>query len=94
MTDEKRSRALSREEFESVMKRATELAASDPDSLDESSRTVMSQELLQFVRTNARVYVDVARANGAEGNRVRVETDSLDLLNRIFFEVGVKTTPK
>jgi len=48
MTDERRSRALTREEFESVMKRATELAASDPDSLDES--TMDEAELLRIAR--------------------------------------------
>ena len=49
MTDENsRSRALTRQEFEAVMKRATELAASDPDSMDES--TMDEAELLRIAQ--------------------------------------------
>jgi len=49
MTDDKsRSRALTRQEFEAVMKRATELAASDPESPDES--TMDEAEVLRIAQ--------------------------------------------
>jgi len=48
MNEEERSRALTREEFEGVMKRATELAASDPDGPGEP--TMSQTEVLRIAR--------------------------------------------
>jgi len=53
-----------------------------PDGIDESARTVMRQELLQLVRTHARVFVDVDRAATTPGSRATVEVDSLEPLWR------------
>lgn len=47
MTSDGRSRALTRKEFESVMKRATELAASDPDG---GEATLDEAEVLRIAR--------------------------------------------
>jgi len=53
-----------------------------PEGLPEATRTQMLQEVLQFARENARVFVDVDRALREPGNRAPVEIDALDPLWR------------
>ncbi|MDB2576277.1 diadenylate cyclase [Planctomycetota bacterium] len=53
-----------------------------PDGLPEATRTQMLQEILQFARENARVFVDVDRALREPGSRAPVEIDALDPLWR------------
>lgn len=53
-----------------------------PEGLPEATRTQMLQEILQFVRENARVFVDVDRALREPGNRAPVEVDAVDPLWR------------
>lgn len=48
--------------------------------LDATTRSRMGFELLNFVRQNARVFVDVGRAEESPGSRVEVEVASLDQL--------------
>lgn len=48
--------------------------------LDATTRSRMGIELLNFVRQNARVFVDVSRAEQSAGSRVEVEVGSLDRL--------------
>lgn len=53
-----------------------------PAGVDEATRTRMLQEILRFVRENARVFVDVRGLEPNAGQRVKVETVSLDPLWR------------
>lgn len=53
-----------------------------PEGLPEATRTQMLQEVLQFVRENARVFVDVDRALREPGSRAPVEVDAVDPLWR------------
>lgn len=53
-----------------------------PEGLPEATRTQMLQEVLQFVRENARVFVDVDRALREPGSRAPVEVDTVDPLWR------------
>ena len=52
------------------------------DEAAEAMQTTMRQELLQFVRNNARVYVDVDHVSEARGLRTEVEFGPLDGLWR------------
>ncbi|QDV06299.1 DNA integrity scanning protein DisA [Planctomycetes bacterium Poly30] len=52
------------------------------DGIDESLQTTMRLEILQFVRENARVFVDTERAAASPGLRTEVEVGSLDPLWR------------
>jgi diadenylate cyclase len=52
------------------------------ESAPEAMQTTMRQELLQFVRNNARVYVDEDRVTEATGLRAEVEVDLVDGLWR------------
>ena len=53
-----------------------------PEGLPDSTRTQMLQEVLQFARENARVFVDVDRALREPGSRAPVELDAVDPLWR------------
>lgn len=53
-----------------------------PEETEESAKVVMRQELLAFVRANARVFVDVGRFDATRGRRLPVETGPLDPLWR------------
>ncbi|MEM6672714.1 MAG: diadenylate cyclase [Planctomycetota bacterium] len=46
-----------------------------PEGIEESTKTVMVNELLQFVRRSARVFVDVGRAASSPGSVARIEVE-------------------
>lgn len=48
-----------------------------PEETEESTKTVMRQEVLAFVRANARVFVDVGRFDDTRGRRLPVEAGPL-----------------
>ena len=52
------------------------------DLVDESSKSVMVSDIINFVRQRARIFVDVSNLDGTEGSRVPVEHGSLDPLWR------------
>lgn len=65
-----------------------------PDDVDDETRTVMVQELVQFVRDRARVFVDVGRADETPGSRAVVEVDPLDPLWRTALSPYFETASK